>query len=217
VKAGDEIVFEEINGTTATTRYMRVKEIRPAETLPPPWTLPPPPISRTRFLFAQRDPRWANERLGNGTATIGSDGCVVCSIASMVGMPPPVVNEKLRAAGQFNGSMLSVKGTDYARVFGGQIRHVEQSPLFTREMPGGDLDRLRRHLASGQPAIVMVDSQRQAGLQTHFMLADGWSDTSNAPMVLDSWYVERVPVTYRYGPTSGKALYRFDLFEVKDG
>lgn len=56
--------------------------------------------------FSQNDPRW-KDTVYSGTATFGKYGCLVTSIAMLLGEEPPIVAEKLRNVGAFNGAMLS--------------------------------------------------------------------------------------------------------------
>lgn len=53
--------------------------------------------------FSQKDPRWAEHRLGNTTDTMGSDGCLVSATAMALGnlgleTDPGDLNKKLTAA-----------------------------------------------------------------------------------------------------------------------
>jgi hypothetical protein len=50
----------------------------------------------------QRDPRWANIKLGWGLATIGTDGCTISAIGDILGVTPDVVNTKLKAVKGFS-------------------------------------------------------------------------------------------------------------------
>ncbi len=48
--------------------------------------------------LSQRDPQWSNQRLGWGstnTSTIGSHGCTISSLASLLNTTPDIVNKKL--------------------------------------------------------------------------------------------------------------------------
>ena len=167
-------------------------------------------------LWNQRDPRWASVKLGNSpTVTIGTDGCVVCSIAGMLNITPIEANYKLNAAGAFpsGSAMLSVANAPYEKAFGGRLKHTYQSPMFWRDVPAAEMQKLKDHTRKGQPAMVLVDSGRQDGLQTHYMLCDDF--TALEPMVNDSWFNESAPVGKRYSKAVGNSpIYRFDLFEV---
>lgn len=55
-----------------------------------------------RINLSQRDPRWKNILLGySKTATIGSDGCFITSIAYILKTNPAIINERLKAVGGF--------------------------------------------------------------------------------------------------------------------
>lgn len=56
--------------------------------------------------YSQRDPRWANVKLGFGSTTIGSHGCFVTSLSMMVNKRPDEVNEILKKNGGFNGDLV---------------------------------------------------------------------------------------------------------------
>ena len=62
--------------------------------------------------YSQRDKRWSRVRLGFSTRhTLGSDGCIVTSIANMLSAlgykdTPDIVNEKLKKVGAFAGALL---------------------------------------------------------------------------------------------------------------
>ena len=57
--------------------------------------------------YRQRDPRWADERIGGFGESMGRVGCTICSLAMAldyygVKMPPKELNEFLRANGGYN-------------------------------------------------------------------------------------------------------------------
>jgi hypothetical protein len=172
--------------------------------------------AREFTLWAQRDPRWRDVKLGNSSSvTIGSDGCILCSLAGMLGITPAEANESLKNAGAFapGSAMLSVATSPYFKAFGGRLRHIYQSQMFWRDMPTAELVKLKLHIAKGQPALLLVDSARADGLQTHYMLCDAVA--VDVPVVQDSWFYETAPVTKRYSKAAGNSpVYRFDLFEV---
>lgn len=57
-------------------------------------------------ILNQKDPKWANKKLGNSKLTIGSSGCLVTSIAMIAGSTPDVVNDKLMAVKGFDGPLV---------------------------------------------------------------------------------------------------------------
>jgi len=57
-------------------------------------------------ILQQRDPRWANIKLGFGTTTIGSHGCFLTDLSMMAGITPDKANEILKKAGAFNKDLI---------------------------------------------------------------------------------------------------------------
>jgi hypothetical protein len=62
--------------------------------------------------FSQRDPKWANKRLGFSTLTIGNYGCTLTALSSLVSYvyqetyTPDRVNDMLKKAGGFVGALV---------------------------------------------------------------------------------------------------------------
>ena len=62
--------------------------------------------------FSQGDPRWKSQKLGHGPSTIGSAGCLLTSVTSMIAgkgvkvngasPTPPIMNKWLKAHGGFS-------------------------------------------------------------------------------------------------------------------
>lgn len=69
-------------------------------------TPPDAPPEASYTPYSQRDPRWKNIKLGFGKYTIGSDGCFLTCLSMMVNKTPDVVNEILKKAGAFSGSLI---------------------------------------------------------------------------------------------------------------
>ncbi len=59
-------------------------------------------------ILNQRDPRWANLQLGTSSVTIGSHGCLITSIASILNTTPDVVNERLKSVNGFKDGNLVI-------------------------------------------------------------------------------------------------------------
>lgn len=58
-------------------------------------------------ILSQRDPRWANIKLGTSSETIGGYGCTITCISMIEGTTPDVTNEKLKAVGGYaNGNLV---------------------------------------------------------------------------------------------------------------
>lgn len=58
--------------------------------------------------LSQRDPRWANIKLGTSNTTIGNFGCTITAIASILGTTPDVVNDRMKAVNGFASGNLVI-------------------------------------------------------------------------------------------------------------
>lgn len=57
-------------------------------------------------IYSQKNPKWANLKLGNSNSKIGDYGCFLVSLSMLVEKEPPEVNEILKKAGAFSGDMI---------------------------------------------------------------------------------------------------------------
>lgn len=173
--------------------------------------------------LSQRDPRWAAVKLGftTGGETIGSHGCLITSMAKMLGRAD---------VGAFNDELTSrhmfVAGTGLVfldlAAFGFKLS--QNSPLFDKvEMPIEWMGKLGAHLKAGKPAIIGVDFQpwpSNAQYDEHYVLATGIDDKGQI-QISDPWPTpdEAAPATLtpRYGKTNGIAVCRVLLYEPTGG
>jgi len=123
---------------------------------------------QTKNLY-QNDPQWKSSPLGNSTESIGGWGCLLTSITMMLNgvgydETPLTVNEKMKAAGGFQGAFFVPSVVPY--VFP-NVTYRGVEPCETRPAPIGSIDAA---LAAGKPVIVQVDWNKDAGIQTHFVL-----------------------------------------------
>jgi hypothetical protein len=123
---------------------------------------------KTQNLY-QNDEKWKNTKLGHSNETIGGWGCLVTSVTMMLnGMgyneTPETVNEKMKGKGGFQGAFFipSMLPYTYPSLIYSGIQPCESSPA-----PIGQIDAA---LAAGKPVILQVDWNKQAGIQTHFVL-----------------------------------------------
>jgi hypothetical protein len=124
---------------------------------------------KTQNLY-QNDPRWKDKPLGFSDQKIGSWGCLMTSITMMLnGMgyneTPETVNEKMKAAGGFQEAMFiaPVLPYVYPNVMCKGFQPCENSPA--------PLSLIDAAIAAGKPVVLQVDWNKQAGIQTHFVLA----------------------------------------------
>lgn len=58
-------------------------------------------------ILSQRDPRWANIKLGTSNVTIGGYGCTITCLAMVSGITPDIVNQKfIDGEGFANGNLV---------------------------------------------------------------------------------------------------------------
>jgi hypothetical protein len=124
---------------------------------------------KTQNLY-QNDEKWKNVKLGKSSdETIGGWGCLLTSATMMLnGMgyneTPETVNEKMKANGGFKDAFFipSVLPYIYPNVIYKDMQPCESYPA-----PVAQIDAA---VAAGKPVILQVDWNRQAGIQTHFVL-----------------------------------------------
>jgi len=117
----------------------------------------------------QNDDKWKNTKLGNSSETIGGWGCLLTSTTMMLNgigysETPETVNEKMKAAGGFQGAFFipSVLPFVWPNCAYRDMQPCESSPA-----PIAQIDAA---IAQGKPVILQVDWNKQAGIQTHFVL-----------------------------------------------
>ncbi len=123
---------------------------------------------KTQNLY-QNDPRWKDVNLGNSTEKIGGWGCLLTSVTMMLNglgysETPETVNEKMKKAGGFQGAFFipSVLPYVFPNVVYKGMQPCESSPA-----PIAQIDAA---VAAGKPVILQVDWNKDAGIQTHFVL-----------------------------------------------
>ena len=122
----------------------------------------------TKNLY-QNDETWKKTPLGNSSETIGGWGCLLTSVTMMLNgigynETPVTVNEKFRSAGGFNGALFMPSFLPYVwpNCAYNDMQYCEAYPA-----PIAQIDAA---VAAGKPVILQVDWNKQAGLQTHFVL-----------------------------------------------
>ncbi|MDX1417221.1 MAG: NBR1-Ig-like domain-containing protein [Candidatus Promineifilaceae bacterium] len=126
------------------------------------------------YWYSQRDPRWADDKLGFGEATIGSWGCLMTCMAmtlSAFGHPfnPPDLNDKLKELGNngFRGSSVQFIGPSFiGRLsYKGNVasweEHADENAIWTGEHP---IERIDNALAAGHIVVTQVDTKPNNGL-----------------------------------------------------
>lgn len=123
---------------------------------------------KTQNLY-QNDEKWKNTKLGHSNETIGGWGCLLTSVTMMLnGMgyseTPETVNEKMKASGGFQGAFFIPSMLPFAYP---SVIYKDMQPCESFPAPVGLIDAA---VAAGKPVILQVDWNKQAGIQTHFVL-----------------------------------------------
>jgi len=117
----------------------------------------------------QDDERWKDVKLGNSNETIGSWGGLLVSATMMLNgigynETPETVNEKMKKAGGFQGAFFIPSVLPYVWT---NCAYRDMQPCENYPAPIAKIDAA---VATGKPVILQVDWNKQAGIQTHFVL-----------------------------------------------
>lgn len=123
---------------------------------------------KTQNLY-QNDEKWKSTKLGNSNETIGGWGCLLTSVTMMLNgigysETPETVNEKMKKAGGFQGAFFIPSVLPYVWP---NCAYRDMQPCESVPAPISQIDAA---VASGKPVILQVDWNKQAGIQTHFVL-----------------------------------------------
>ncbi|MFT3893802.1 MAG: C39 family peptidase [Anaerolineales bacterium] len=123
---------------------------------------------KTQNLY-QNDEKWKSTKLGNSNETIGGWGCLLTSVTMMLNgvgynETPETVNEKMKNAGGFQGAFFIPSVLPYVWP---NCAYRDMQPCESFPAPISQIDAA---VAAGKPVILQVDWNKQAGIQTHFVL-----------------------------------------------
>lgn len=123
---------------------------------------------KTQNLY-QNDDKWKGTTLGNSNETIGGWGCLLTSVTMMLNgigysETPETVNDKMKKAGGFQGALF-IPG--YLPYIWPNSAYRDMQPCENSPAPISQIDAA---VAAGKPVILQVDWNKQAGIQTHFVL-----------------------------------------------
>jgi SH3-like domain-containing protein len=123
---------------------------------------------KTQNLY-QNDEKWKSTKLGNSNETIGGWGCLLTSVTMMLNgvgynETPETVNEKMKGAGGFQGAFFIPSVLPYVWP---NCAYRDMQPCEAFPAPIAQIDAA---VAAGKPVILQVDWNKQAGIQTHFVL-----------------------------------------------
>ena len=122
----------------------------------------------TKNLY-QNDPAWKSASLGHSKETIGGWGCLLTSATMMLNgigynETPETVNEKMKASGGFQGAFFIPSVLPYIWP---NCAYRDMQPCESSPAPISLIDNA---VAQGKPVILQVDWNKQAGIQTHFVV-----------------------------------------------
>lgn len=123
----------------------------------------------TKNLY-QNDDQWKDVPLGaSGESTIGKWGCLLTSATMMLNgigysETPVTVNEKMKKVGGFQGSLFIPSMLPYV------WPNVAYRDMQNCESTLAPIAYIDSAVAQGKPVILQVDWNKQAGIQTHFVL-----------------------------------------------
>lgn len=123
---------------------------------------------KTQNLY-QNDDQWKTTPLGNSSETIGSWGCLLTSVTMALNgigynETPVTVNQKMKKSGGFQGALFIPSVLPYVWP---NCAYRDMMPCEDWPAPIGQIDAA---LSQGKPVILQVDWNKQAGIQTHFVL-----------------------------------------------
>ena len=123
---------------------------------------------KTQNLY-QNDEKWKSTKLGNSSETIGGWGCLLTSVTMMLNgigynETPESVNEKMKSAGGFQGAFFIPSVLPFVWP---NCAYRDMQPCESFPAPIAQIDAA---VAQGKPVILQVDWNKQAGIQTHFVL-----------------------------------------------
>lgn len=149
-------------------------------------------------LFSQRDPRWANDRMGNSYITLGQEGCLVTCTASLLNflgikVDPKTYNALLTArSGYAPPNLMYWKMPDV--LWQGEVERAEYSGWFSG---GKGWEAFANAiLESGRPALAHVDFVPGGAVNQHWVLLIGKVD--GVWWCYDPWYGAVAALGARY-------------------
>lgn len=159
--------------------------------------------------FGQRDPKWASEKLGTSSVTIGNYGCALCALAMVekyYGMDtdPLRLNTLLIEKGVYaNRNLMSWYLIDKVNEF---VKLKEWIDCPTTPAPLGKIDA---ELNEGRPCIAWVDLNPMQQGADHFVVIVGKTE-DNHYIINDPWTGEEYFFDAKYGdPAKGIFGLRF--------
>jgi len=160
--------------------------------------------------ISQRDPRWADEKLGTSAETIGGYGCLITDIAMMANeagdpVTPSELNARLiKAGGYADGNLLIFADVSKA------ANALTMTKLISCEEIPAPMDEIDARLAAGEMAAVEVWFER-ARKNKHWVLLYG--KAGNSYLIADPWDGQLKRLSdYGFGAWSAATIIRRAVF-----
>lgn len=163
-------------------------------------------------IYAQRDPRWANLKLGNSQSSFGDYGCLLCCFASMANdcdktVTPPQLNELLKEKNLYvEGDLLN----DWV------IENVYPDIKFLETKYYGDvyadLGYIREKLSEGKLLIAGIDFYPLTDYPDYHFVRIISSD-DNGFKIMDPWYAEANQYISKYYGSAGRAILKVMVYQ----
>lgn len=153
-------------------------------------------------LYGQRDPVWAEDKLGKCATTLGKEGCAVTSVAMVLKYYGIQTDPK-----DLNNWLNNTKG-GYSKgcLINWKIAAGRSAGTVTWEGRGSaNLEKIKSELDNGYPVIAQVVMSKSQ----HFVVITGYSD--NTFYINDPWYKDESTINERYG-TPDKAIQSTRLY-----
>lgn len=170
------------------------------------------------YYLKQRDPRWANLKLGFSNVTIGGYGCAITALAMLLNYRsafvtfwnPPKVNSELVRAKAYRDTNL-VDWQRIPEVF--PDAHLIYSGRIDTPKTPAPIDRIDALLRAGMPVIVKVDSDLgKPDVQEHFVLVHG---KVGANYTIADPYKNAATLCPAYGATPAIAVVAMILYSAE--
>jgi len=157
--------------------------------------------------FSQKDPAWKDIKLGTSNVTIGAYGCLISDVAMVLkyygkDTDPKRLNEALISVGGYLNNNLLIYSA---------VTKIYPDVVMTDFVTSGVSDKVDEVLASGKPAIVMVDyDPSDTDIDQHWVTIIG--KTGGEYIILDPIDGARRTITSKYG----KSIYKMVVYSKKE-
>lgn len=160
------------------------------------------------MIYSQRDPQWANAKLGTSQSTIGGYGCLITSIASCLtdsglAMTPLALNDWLKSNGGYSASNLFIFNSI------NKLNTLHFDSLLNCEGVPAPVIALDKAVYDGGYVVVKVDfDPKTIATEEHWVRYIGGSQ------MIDPWYGDIASITPRYrGKDAAQAILKAAIYK----